>query len=109
MLVMGPSLSKNQKATLNSRRLKGRLPLGKSKQNQCYPLTLKSSNAHFYPRLHIKCRRITQQTTTERKCQGHSCLTREAYHARLDMRVFAHLNMKKTDRWPLICGIQPVP
>ncbi|XP_013919897.1 PREDICTED: von Willebrand factor A domain-containing protein 3B isoform X3 [Thamnophis sirtalis] len=36
VLVMGPSLSKNQKATLNSRRLKGRLPLGTGVREDVY-------------------------------------------------------------------------
>ncbi|ETE71898.1 von Willebrand factor A domain-containing protein 3B, partial [Ophiophagus hannah] len=36
VLVMGPSLSKNDKATLNSRRLKGRLPLGTGVREDVY-------------------------------------------------------------------------
>ncbi|XP_034287246.2 von Willebrand factor A domain-containing protein 3B isoform X2 [Pantherophis guttatus] len=36
VLVIGPSLSKNEKATLNSRRLKGRLPLGTGVREDVY-------------------------------------------------------------------------
>uniref|UniRef100_A0A8C5SSP5 Uncharacterized protein n=1 Tax=Laticauda laticaudata TaxID=8630 RepID=A0A8C5SSP5_LATLA len=36
VLLIGPSLSKNEKATLNSRRLKGRLPLGTGVREDVY-------------------------------------------------------------------------